>query len=193
MGLSPAVLNRLLVTERPEAADGTITEVDDETPFEFEFEVDSPNAAVGAVPSPKEILLDPVFDDDDELPEMHQPQPHTFRVRMLSESGAQHASSPGSPAPLNVTEMLRARDMSPATANGHGLRDASPGGSDRRVVKRGINDGVTAEYVFAGENLHCQTDVRRRFPTATSHQAHGAECSLAHSTTNVHHRYRRHG
>lgn len=149
MGLSPAVLNQLLVTDRPDASDGTITELTDEpTPFEFEFEVDSPTVTVGAAPSPKEVHLDPVFDDD--LPEMQQPQPHRFRVRMLSESGAtSHSGSPISPSPLSVTEMLRSRgDTPPINGNAQGTKDG-----DRRVVKRGLSDGVTAEYVFAGGYL----------------------------------------
>lgn len=154
MGLSPAVLNRLLVTDRPEASgSGQITDEDEEpSPFEFEFEVDSPQHNAGAAPSPKEVLLDPVFDDDD-LPEVHHPHPHRFRVRLLSESTAlqQQNGSPIAASPLSVSEMLRSRGDTPPTARDHRREEVSPAGSDRRVVKRGLGDAVTAEYVFSGK------------------------------------------
>lgn len=152
MGLSPAVLNKLLVADQPEASgtSGTITELHDEpAPFEFEFEVDSPRTTMGHVPSPKEVLLDPVFDED-ELPDQHLP--HRFRVRMRSDAGISPLESPSSPAPLSVTEMLRARGETPLT---NGLarerKDSSPSGS-RRVVTRSLTDGVSAEYVFGGKS-----------------------------------------
>lgn len=169
MGLSPAVLRQLLVTEsnadagpsRSSTSGGEAGEADhsESEHFQFEFDVDERT-------SPKEVLLDPVYDEDavedEDLshPHPHHPNhPHRFRVRMLSEPESTREPVVGSPAPLSVSEMLWSRgDDRPASV----ARTASPArigsptgtvgtnGSGRgRVVT--VADGVTAQYVFTGE------------------------------------------
>lgn len=152
MGLSPAVLRQLLVTDasagpsRRSTGEAEIT--DEPEMFEFEFEV-------GANSSPKEVLLDPVFDEED------APQPSRFRVRMLSESedsmpgpstGAAGSVHGGTPAPLSVTEMLMSRSQDAPTGGrfmGSPMESSmTRTESPSRVV---MGDGVTAHYVFTGE------------------------------------------
>lgn len=176
MGLAPTVLHRLLVTENgnAKAGESQITEIADTTPqseedsvFEFEFDVD-PNAAPQPSVSPKEVLVDPVFDDDAEsiAPSVHESNQHhhRFRVRLRSDvnggvpdaNGFDRGTSPnpemsGSlPRPVSVTEMLRTRSEGIGAPLAQ-VRSRSPAPSGV-VVRAGTDQGnVTAEYVLAGE------------------------------------------
>lgn len=143
MGLSPAVLRQLLVTDTASAPgpSRSSTGLSDPTSepdlFEFEFDPAGPS-------SPREVQLDPVFDGDDE----ETAAPPRLRVRMLSES--EGAGSLGtSPAPISVADLMmrgeRGRSSSPISHSP--ARMESPSGMGR-VVKA---DDVTAQYVFTGD------------------------------------------
>jgi len=141
--------------------------------FEFEFEV--PESAVAAAPSasPKEVVVDPVFEEDEardgvgtgpsssSLPASLGKE-HTHRFRLRTVTPPTHDGE--SPRPLGVTEMLRTRSGSgyasppvPILPPSSHERTASPAGNgtpeSRLIVHRAGTDNasVTAEYVLAGE------------------------------------------
>ncbi|BEJ15724.1 hypothetical protein CspHIS471_0503290 [Cutaneotrichosporon sp. HIS471] len=145
MGLSPAILRQLLVTDSGPGPSRSSTAASDRASeaeaelFEFEFDPDGPS-------SPKEVQLDPVFDSDDE----ETPVPTRFRVRVLSDS--EGAGSLGtSPAPISVADLMmrdgRGRSSSPMSMSMPSSRMESPSGVGR-VVKA---EGVTAQYLFTGD------------------------------------------
>ncbi|GMK55653.1 hypothetical protein CspeluHIS016_0207090 [Cutaneotrichosporon spelunceum] len=147
MGLSPAVLRQLLVTDSGPSPSSNGTEPGSEPtsepepePFEFEFEHDGPS-------SPKEVQLDPVFDSDDDE---EAPVPTRFRVRVLSDS--ESIGSLGTSAtPISVADLMmrgeRGRSSSPRSISVSSSRMESPTGTGRVVT----TDGVTAQYVFTGD------------------------------------------
>lgn len=174
MGLSPAVLRQLLVTETgagpSRSSTGDAETMSEPEVFEFEFDVDGNS-------SPKEVLLDPVYDGVDEE---ETPQPYRFRVRMLSESegsalpGSVGAGSvvAGSPGPLSVSEMLRSRSQD----RGRPIDDAMSSSPARMESPSGrvvtVADGVTAQYVLTG-TLSPQAPLteRRRVETRAANTA----------------------
>ncbi|CAK9781300.1 hypothetical protein CC85DRAFT_105615 [Cutaneotrichosporon oleaginosum] len=158
MGLSPAVLRQLLVTDAssgpgapgPSRSSTAASDPTSEPEFEpefFEFEFDPAGPS-----SPKEVLLDPVFDGDDE----ETPVTPRFRVRMLSES--EGTSLGTSPAPISVADLMlrseRGRASSPISMSP--ARVGSPSNLGR-VVKA---DGVTAQYVLAGDESNPVPQIR---------------------------------
>lgn len=170
MGLPPSVLHRLLVTEgtaggssdgsTPAAAEteGDTPMSEDNSVFEFEFEVDGGKTRV----SPKEVQVDPVVDDFGDFAGPSVPKDHTHRFRLRMRDGASETTPQeagnyiplgdgGSPRPVSVTEMLRTRSevgssFPPPSAS---LLPSSV--ESRRIVYRpGADGNVSAEYVLAG-------------------------------------------
>jgi hypothetical protein len=190
MGLSHDVLHKLLVTEdedtHPKPLDTSsipVGNLSDNTPtpkseeddqgdvLEFEFESDESSPQSTFSPtfhshtrSPKEVALDPILVDDDDLPlpipesqiagpsslptnatsvEPHHSHHRKFRLRLLSDV------TPEKPAyrPMGVSEMLKMR-TEPVKV-GRKVEKKS-----RKVKKHAIVDGhggVKAEYVLAGK------------------------------------------
>lgn len=189
MGLPPEVLHKLLVTEQggapaaaaaapgPSAAAApaaTIQELDDpDDMFEFEFESTSLSPEVGKPHkhSPKEVLLDPVFDEDGDDEEEAAGSlghhhaggslaPRKFRLRLVSDAEGAAGGTPGTtpPArPMSVTGMLRTMSDSDSVRTADLERVASPA-SHHRVIKRA--EGVKAEYVLAGDEKHPVPQIR---------------------------------
>lgn len=138
MGLSPEVLNRLLVTDRtpggsggttPEVASRSSGERDREPEFEFEFEDPSEFPADGAA-----ILQPEVF-----VEELEDENRYRVRLRGREDSPARRPGSAAgtSPAPISVSDLMMQR-----TASATSSIETKP-----RLVRR----GVKAEYILDGE------------------------------------------
>lgn len=137
MGLSPDVLNRLLVTDArtpagsegatPEPASRSDNEREREPEFEFEFE-EPGELGAGAAPHQPELRVE-------ELESEHR---YRVRLRGREDSPARRPGSAGtSPAPISVSDLMMQRTPSAASST-----DLRP-----RHVRR----GVTAEYILDGE------------------------------------------
>lgn len=127
MGLSPDVLNRLLVTdstpnETPEPTSRSDGEREREPEFEFEFE--DPGELGGS--------------NEPELRVEELESEHRYRVRLRGreESPARLPSSGTSPAPISVSDLMMQRTPS-----------ATSSVENRPRVRR----GVKAEYILDGE------------------------------------------
>ncbi|KAL1407748.1 hypothetical protein Q8F55_007182 [Vanrija albida] len=182
MGLPPEVLHKLLVTEQGAAAatvagapaqpaapaPAAIQELDDnDDMFEFEFESTSLSPEVGKTHkhSPKEVLLDPVFDDDGEdeeevagsVPNGGSLAPRKFRLRLVSDADGGGLGTTPPARPMSVTGMLRTMSESDTripTFNDEAA--ASP--PTHRIIKRA--EGVKAEYVLAGDEKNPVPQIR---------------------------------
>lgn len=135
MGLSPDVLNRLLVTDArtPAGSEGTTPEPtsrsdgerEREPEFEFEFE------------DPGELGADAAAQPELRIEELESEHRYRVRLRGREDSPARPPGSAGSPAPISVSDLMMQRTPSATSSVDH----------RPRTVRR----GVTAEYILDGE------------------------------------------
>ncbi|OWZ36789.1 hypothetical protein C356_04686 [Cryptococcus neoformans c45] len=182
MGLSPDILNKLLVADnhsllldRPHG-NSSETPEDELIEFEFESEEGVPSTfQLGYLPlrhEPQEVLVDPVLEDDGHLStdNLHHPHPRKFRLRLLSETFQ-------AVEPCNVTSLTTANSLSQATSAYQDDRISERRGSEgshrsRRVVKRAVSvghGGIKAEYVVTGAPDHPLPQIRLHLSVPASH------------------------
>lgn len=165
MGLSPDILNKLLVVDDHslvlDERDSNSRETPEDELIEFEFESEEGSPSVfrySHIPlhhQPQEVLFDPVLEDGrypgtDNL----HPHPHKFRLRLLSETSL-------ATGPCSVRDLITAQSPSQCASSYQDGRLSERRGSEgshrsRRVVKRAVgigHGGIKAEYVVTGENL----------------------------------------
>lgn len=165
MGLSPDILNKLLVVDDHslilDGGDSNSRETPEDELIEFEFESEEGSPSVfryGHIPlhhQPQEVLVDPVRDDGgypgtDNL----HPHPHKFRLRLLSETSQVTG-------PCSVRDLITAQSPSQCASSYQDERLSSRRGSEgshrsRRIVKRAVgigHGGIKAEYVVTGEKF----------------------------------------
>jgi hypothetical protein len=172
MGLSPDVLNKLLVTDtQPAPGSGHVEEEssgnerdhDDEGDI-LEFEFESPESSPpsmkrrSSVPAkePLEVIVDPVRTEDSFAGPSSLPNHHkTFRLRLLSESQAEKPAMTPVMKPMGVMDMIKSRTEPKRRASESQAQSRSPEKErrGRRVVRRAVADqgGVKAEYVLVGK------------------------------------------
>ncbi|AAW44448.1 conserved hypothetical protein [Cryptococcus deneoformans JEC21] len=182
MGLSPDILNKLLVADNHSVVSDRRNSNSSGTPenelieFEFESEEGSPSVfRSGRLPlhhEPQEVLVDPVLDDDRYLStdNLHHPHPHKFRLRLLSEASqdAEPCSMADLPTAQNLSQVTSAYQNGPL----NGRRGSEGSHKNRRVVKRAVSvghGGIKAEYVVTGAPDHPVPQIRLHLSALTSH------------------------
>ncbi|XAO25906.1 hypothetical protein I312_104739 [Cryptococcus bacillisporus CA1280] len=181
MGLSPDILNKLLVVDDHslilDGRDSNSRETSEDELIEFEFESQEGSPSVfryGHIPlhhQPQEVLVDPVLEDSgypgtDNL----HPHPHKFRLRLLSETSQ-------ATGPCSVKDLITAQSPSQCASSYQDGRLSERRGSEgshrsRRVVKRAVgigHGGIKAEYVVTGAPDHPVPQIRLHLSAPTSH------------------------
>ncbi|KAK4687106.1 E3 ubiquitin-protein ligase BAH, partial [Tremellales sp. Uapishka_1] len=183
MGLSPDVLQKLLVAEEDSSNNATPSVVspgasspgDEGDVLEFEFEspdatpdILKPRSSSHSSHTAHQVIVAPILDDDGSEADLgssafsssHAHHHRKFRLRLLSDSESVSAPSPnddGRIRPLGVGEMMRTRSIS-----GDSVERMEGKRHQRRVVRStpGGSGGIKAEYVIAGDSEHPVPQIR---------------------------------